>query len=59
MNRLIAYLKEKVVPSAFKVVGADQTRRSYRQLRTILLTAMIVISIVPVTGRGRARLQQL
>ena len=48
MNRLIAYLKEKVVPSAFKVVGADQTKRSYRQLRLILLTVMIVISIIPV-----------
>ncbi len=48
MNRLTAYLKEKIVPSAFKVVGADQTKRSYRQLRIILLTAMIVISIVPV-----------
>ncbi len=48
MNRLIEYLKEKVVPRAFKVVGADQSKRSYRQLRTILLTAMIVISIVPV-----------
>lgn len=55
MNRLIAYLKEKVVPSAFKVVGAEQTKRSYRQLRIILLTTMIVISIVPllvVAGLG-------
>ena len=48
MNKITEYLKEKIVPSALKVSGADQTKRSYRQLRTILLSTMVVISVIPV-----------
>ncbi len=48
MNRITGYLKDKIVPSALKVSGADQTKRSYRQLRTILLSTMLAISIIPV-----------
>jgi len=48
MSRITGYLKDKIVPSALKVSRADQTKRSYRQLRTILLSTMLAISIIPV-----------